>query len=376
MNRRWPACFLLLLLAAGCGSVKPVPVSREIVVVGVLGIAQGGESQESQLRGVQVAVAEYNARSDSHFRAILKKADTKGSSDGAKQAADSLAKTDRLVGVVGPLNAGEGAAAASVLEGAGIPYLVPIGDPAVPPPGGKFFRRLVPNPAQEAAALAREAARRVSGGIAIVRDSNDLGSAFETGAMQALEAIKRPPVKLDEIEPKQNLGGLAYSIIRAPPDAILYGGSGEQGKALVDALRQAGFRGLVVTSHQVMQINPQGLGGSGIISSSLLADPSDPSLSDFAKAYKDRFSSDPPPGALELYEGTFMLLDAIEEVGGKPAAVAEFLRQNRGFRGDSKEYRYDPSGELIKPPVWLYESTASSWRLSGRSDLVGGGGRR
>ena len=65
-----------------------------------------------------------------------------------------------------------------------------------------------------------------------------------------------------------------------------------------------------------------------------------------------------------------MLLEAVEEVQPNPRAVTEFLQLNTKFRGDSKNYEFDDSGEPVNAPVWVYESTNGGWKLCGRSDRL------
>ena len=109
-----------------------------------------------------------------------------------------------------------------------------------------------------------------------------------------------------------------------------------------------------------------------MISDSAAADPADPGAADFAGRFEDEFDSPAPQFALEAYEGSLMLLEAVEEVQEDPRDITRFLQLNRRFRGDAKPYEYDDRGELVKAPVWVYESTNGGWKLSGRSDRVTG----
>jgi ABC-type branched-subunit amino acid transport system substrate-binding protein len=138
---------------------------------------------------------------------------------------------------------------------------------------------------------------------------------------------------------------------------------------LLENLRKAGYKGILVASHQIRELNPDGLGG-GLISSSAGADPAGPASARFRERYEDRFDAAPTSFALESYEGALMLLEAVEEVQPDPRAVTEFLRLNRKFRGDSKNYEFDERGEPTNTPVWVYESTNGGWKLSGRSDRL------
>lgn len=215
--------------------------------------------------------------------------------------------------------------------------------------------------------MAAYAAERVSGAIALVTEDSAEGEPFAEGAKQALEAAQRPPSRTETIEPGDPPITLSGAITKDAPEAVVYGGGAESAKSLLDNLRKAGYKGLLVASHQIRELNPDGLGG-GLISSSAGADPADPGAAGFKERFEDRFDAAPTTFALESYEGALMLLEAVEEVQPNPRAVTEFLRLNRKFRGDSKSYEFDDRGELVDAPVWVYESTNGGWKLSGRSD--------
>lgn len=371
MTRRWVTCLLLILFTVACGTSDSPPAGREILVIGTLGPLQADSSVVGMIHGVEIAVQEYNSNPDSRYEIELRQLDTKGTDEGAEAAAGEIVKTERLVGVIGPFTDAEAAAAGPVFEEASIPFMIPsVADTSIPPPG-MAFRRLCANDRQEGQVLAQIAAQRVSGAISLMRDDSGRGSSFETGVKETLDALKRPLSRTEVIEEEQNLGQLALSITQSPPEAILYGGPGDRGKAFIEALRAAGFNGLFVGSHQVRDQNPNGV-GAGVIGGSLAANPSD----SFVRDYRQRFSTSPTAFSLEAYEGAVMILEAIEEVEADAEAVTEFLQRNLRFLGDSKFYEFAPSGELAKPVLWIHESTQGGWRLVGRSDTIAAPARK
>ncbi|MGH9198072.1 MAG: hypothetical protein ACRD1T_20355, partial [Acidimicrobiia bacterium] len=90
-------------------------------------------------------------------------------------------------------------------------------------------------------------------------------------------------------------------------------------------------------------------------------------VSDFLANFRREFSEVPAPFAAEAYEGSLMLLEAVEEVEPRRQSVLEFLRSSPIFRGDTKTYEFEASGELVGPPIWLYEWRQGKWRHTGRS---------
>lgn len=341
--------------------------------MGVVGVADAkNPSLSGMINGAQLAVLQYNANPDSRYDIELKQLGTKAAPGEGGATSGDITKTERLIGVVGPFTEQDARDLGPAFEGAGMPFLVPVTATSVPQQGWKSFRRLNANDRREGGLLAEHAMRKVKGAIALITEEADSGGAFAAGAKERLDAASRAAARTETVEAKQGLGNLAASLVQGAPEAILFGGSGETGTALLEALRKANFKGLFVASHQLRDMHPKGL-GVGVVSSSPGADLSEAAAQEFLEQYRQEFQTVPVPFALESYEGAIMLLEAIEEVAGKPKDVTEFLQQNRKFLGDSKGYVFDDTGELPKAPIWIYESITGNWKLSGRSDRLGAG---
>ena len=324
----------------------------------------------AMIRGVELAVEQYNGNPDSRYEIELKELGIKPAPGEAGATEGDITKTERLIGVVGPFSEQEITEIGPNFEASRMSFVVPpITATSVPQGGWTTFRRLVANDRQEGEVLSRYAAGKVDGGIVIVAEDSDAGAAFAAGAKEWLDGNGRPPARTESVEAGDALGNLGTSLTQAAPGAILYGGGGQTGTALLEALRKAEFKGLFVASHQLREMHPGGL-GAGVVSSSPAADPSDAASERFATSYRDEYGAVPGPYALEAYEGALMLLEAVEEVEARPRDVTEFFRRNTSFLGDSKRYDFDASGELPDAPLWIYESAEGSWRLAGRSDRV------
>lgn len=362
---------LALLLVACGGSESASEAGREILVLGVLGTSETESPQIlGMIRGVEQAVDEYNDNPDSRYDIELKEFNTEPQPGEAGAGESAIANTERLIGVVGPFALPAIQSLAPALESFGLPYMVPsVMAASVPDGGWRSFRRMVANDRQEGRALASYAAERVTGAIALVTEDSAEGEPFAEGAKEALEAAGRPASRTETVKPDDPPITLSGTLTKEAPEAVVYGGGGASAKSLLDNLRKAGYQGILVASHQIRELNPDGLGG-GLISSSAAADPAGPAAERFKERYENRFDAAPTGFALESYEGALMLLEAVEEVQPNPRSVTEFLRQNRRFRGDSKNYEFDERGEPVDSPVWVYESTNGGWKFAGRSDRM------
>jgi ABC-type branched-subunit amino acid transport system substrate-binding protein len=363
----------LAFLASSCRSAPQVRPERESIVVGAIGAfsGEGSEAANGIVRGIELAIDEYNADPDRTFRAELSQSDTQGNPQAVAEGAQKLAGTERLIGVVGPYRAEEVEAAGPIFEASRIPFVVP----SVPQrlsSRWRSFRRLVADEHQAGTALASDEIRRSQAGrLAIFHDGSPGGSAFAEGAREGAEGGKAAVMRFESIEPKANLEELASTVVQDPPDAVIHAGHPERSAALVAALRRAGFQGRFLISECVKEgggfLGAAGEPGEGTVAACVCADSRDRELMGFVSAHRTRFASPPAPFAAEAYEGAIMLLEAVEEVEPRPEAIVEFFLSARSFLGITKSYEFNDQGELISPPVWVYELRSGSWRLIGRS---------
>lgn len=327
------------------------------------------------VRGVEMAISEYNARSDSTFQVHLVKVSS-GGKDGPAEAAKRVVAIDRLIGVLGPLRTEDALAAQPVFEAAAVPFLTPsVSSNQVPQRDWRSFRRLVASDRREVAVLMDITTRKVKGAIDIFDDGSKTGVFFAAGAHEELDAKHRPVPRSESLPAKGDLKPLAASVVQSPPDAIFYSGGAGRGMQFWVALKRAGYKGAFVASHQIREAKVDNAETSGIISDSPAADTSDAGLADFVAAFRQRFGAPAAPLSAESHEGALMLLEAIQEVEPKPATIADFFRLNRGFLGDTKSYEYDDLGDLPTAPIWTYELKGTAWKLTGRSDHFIGQGK-
>lgn len=366
------AMVVLFVASTGCGSQEPTfEVGREVRLLGTVGTLDSEDpTVVGMVQATQLAIDQYNGNPDSRYEIEFRQFSPDSGPGEAGAGRGDIEQTARLIGVVGPFTAENVNALGPAFSEARLPFVVPsVSSGSAPPDGVRGYRRLTVHQAREGTVLATYAAGTVGGGIVLVTEDSDPGRAFSQGAEQTLGELERPPVRIERVKPDSGMETLAAALIDSGAEAVLYGGGGSTGSTLVQALGSAGYEGEVLVSHQVREHSPDGL-GPGAIGSSLVVDPAGAAAPRFAEEFEQTYGSPPPRSALEAYEGAWMLLEAIEEVQADAEAVSEFLQVNRSFRGESKLYEFDESGELPGGPVWLYESGESGWKLSGRSDTL------
>lgn len=359
------ATVTLFLLYTGCGSRPQVAIEKEQYELGVLSNFDVPEAEDIA-GGVVLAVREYNREADSAYRVTVRRFSSKGSPEGAAQAASNLIARERVIGAVAIMSDQEALAAGRILQEKSLPLLASrTTGVAVPAEGWRGFRRMAANDRQQGAAVAGETGRRAgTAGTAVLFDSS--GQAFAEGLRNAAPtanlSLSRDEKVSDKADPK-SIGG---NVAGQAPGALVFSGETARGHGIAQGARGAGFKGPIFLSSQARASAP---GVDGAFTVSGFAEPRRLENGSFAAAFRTRMSTAPPEGALESYEAAWMLLEAIEEVEPKPQTLVEFLRLNVSFLGDSKLYNYDGSGELVSPPVWLYEAKSGAWQLRDRIEV-------
>lgn len=324
------------------------------------------------IRGVELAIKQYNGRSGSSYEVKLHREDTKGSADGTTQAASNLVAAQLLIGVVGPFTADDAELGGPLLEQSRIAFLIPnVSNSDLSTHGWVSFRRLVADDHREGEAVASEILRKAKKSV-LVHDGSGPGFAFVEGARAVLEAGQASvrAVELPAKPGKNDWSAASSSVMQDLPEVVAFAGSADKAGALISNLRSTGFKGQYFTSHGASDPafgKAAGDAGTGTLSTCVCAEPSDPQLREFSNAYRQEFSEPPPAFAAEAYEGAWMLLEAAEEVEPKRQTIVEFLRSSPVFRGDTKRYEFEPSGELVRPTISLYEWREGRWRPRGKT---------
>lgn len=367
---------LAVALVAGisCSSPTPTPAARERLLIGTLGVFSGEAAQQNihVIRGVELAIKQYNADPQSSYDVKLHREDTKGSADGATEAASNLAAAELLIGVVGPLSFDEAELAGPLLDQSQTPFLMPsVTNSELSGHGWISFRRLVADDRREGEAVAGEILSRTKK-VALIHDGAGPGIAFVEGARAVLESAKASVriLELPQRPGKNDWKTASASVMQEPPEVVAFAGPADKAGTLITNLRAAGYKGQYYTSHASRDPAFGQAGGeatAGAFSTCVCADPSDPRLNEFSVAFRAEFSERPPPFAAEAYEGALMLLEAVEEVEPKRQTLVEFFRSSPVFRGDTKRYEFEGSGELLRPTVSLYEWQEAKWHPRGRT---------
>lgn len=361
------------MVLAACGT-EPEPVDKPEVTVGVLAdfSAEDPSLALRVLRGVDLALDHYNAEDASKFQAKVGTFDTQGNPEGAVAAANAAAEDSLVIGVIGPLAPDEILAAGDVLEEARLPFLIPnVADTSIPKEGWRGFRRLVSSLEGEGQALGDAAATQGDRGPTSLI-SVDQGRP-RTLMESARDFLEDAGVEIAHAEIVDGIEGQAAKVKDSA--AVVFLGPAALGGTFVKTLREAGFQGAFLASSEARQdafSENAGEHAEGSLTECVCASVEDPDLAGFASDFKAKFNVDAGEFAAESYEGALMLLEGAEEVGTRQGRIVAFFASARGFRGETKVYRFNTKGEIGVAVVTLWSFDEGEWRFSGRLELQAG----
>jgi len=361
----------------GPGRDAPAPARLEIVRVGLLGPGRGAAG--ARLReGADLAVDEANARGGLFgvpYEVVFRPDD--GPWGVGAQQVTALAYDDSVWAVVGGLEGGNAHLAELVAAKLWIPVVTPTAaDFTIDYANVPWVFRYAPSDRREVAALFRYAAARgVRRVTAYVEDDRE----GRTGLRRLEDAAREGPVSIGVS--RSFRAHLAAEAVRgedlAGADAVVIWTRAETGRAVLAAVRKAGFDGLVLApavflSADASPPSPPGTPGDVVVAAPCDPDLSGPRLRPFAERYRAAYGRDPDPVAILAYDATRLVLDAIERAGLNRARIRDALAAS-DFRGLAGPTRFDALGGAEREPV-LVAWRGGNWEPLDGGDDVGGSG--
>ncbi|MFH8882790.1 bifunctional serine/threonine-protein kinase/ABC transporter substrate-binding protein [Streptomyces californicus] len=294
-------------------------------------------------RGVQLAVADHNAREDKAFRLALRTEDDAGDPAGALRAAGRLAGDPSVVAVVGPTG---DVLREEVVQRYGAARLATVvvaaGSSTVGT--GTGLRLCLTRPLDRMLApglIGFLARNRPSARVLLVEDTaDDDGLGAETGRMFR----SAPPAGATLLEHPLARGGAGFGAaarkaVSGRADAVVYaGGDASRAARLATALAAEGFTGDRLAAGPAL--GPAFLDGAGgpadgWIFAEAYADPAAlPSARAFTAAHRERFGAPPATWAAEAYDAVGLIARA----AGTTSASGE-VRHGIGGRLVRTEHR-------------------------------------
>lgn len=382
--------FLVQMEYTGAGRAIPEPEHVESVKLGFLGpiaptvsVATGGASHEealgkAMLRATTLAIEEANAKGGYFKRKIpfeLCVRNDNGLWGASGSEVIHLAYQDKVWAIIGGIDGANTHIAIRTALKIEIPWMTPGDlDPTYIETNIPWVMRCVGDDRQQNYLLLDYLFRKMKyERIAILRASNRYG---RFGVREIRDGARRMghPIL---IEMGHKVGGdftLQLDRIAATkPEAIVYWGDSEDAARVLNAIRAHGMTQPVLFCDRAVSdefLKIAGANAEGVLCTyPWNPERKDPKFEAFKKAFKQRWGEEPDTYAAHAYDGTNMLLWAIQTAGLNRAKIRDVLAYRAepfpGVTGDIPlSSAMDDAGEVF---LTRYEN--GKWNYYSREDL-------
>jgi branched-chain amino acid transport system substrate-binding protein len=342
-----------LFLATGTALQAADPIK-----IGLVGIMTGPNALNGEYcaEGAKVAVAEINAAGgikpagEASARKIeLIVEDDGGNPQVGINAINKLIYQHKVFAFLGPDYSSVTFPSMSVAQQAGVPQLTSSLAPKITAQGNPWIFRTRPSDTVGAGIIVDYFAKDLKiPRIALSYTNIEYGiSGIEEVERDLLKINIKPLAKVSHATGDRDLTPAATKLIETKPDAIISWGLQTETSILVRQLTQMGYKGKFFYSSLddifigVAKEFSENVYG---ISNYVYTDPR-PAAQAFRKAYVAMFKKEPDLHSGAMYDGVYMLKEAIEKAGLDRAKVRDFIHNLKRFQKATGIFYFDKNGD-------------------------------
>jgi branched-chain amino acid transport system substrate-binding protein len=335
----------------------PQPVCEQAIKIAIIGAFSGTNAVlgEWMKKGVTLAVEQKNAAGGVHGCLVeLIIYDDEADPTKSVGLAQKVATQDNVMAVWATTNSSSALADIPIFQQYKIPQLTNGTNVTITQQGSPYVFRATPaGPAFEDP-LVDFLVEQGNTKFAIIGDNSAYGKGEATYQTDALKRHNLEPLTVEEygVDDKDFTGQLT-KIMQTEPEVLLLAASEVAGGLIAKQARQLGFTGIIaggVAMATPKFIETAGEAAEGVYFTTPYAgnDANDMTRA-FAAAYRERWGEDPEFHGANTYDGTSMLLLAMENADPlTPENVAAEMHKICGYQGLLGEFCYDENGEGIK----------------------------
>lgn len=371
------------ILSVSCGQRlrRPVAVPTPFRPAVILATQSPLTGDRAQLgvgirNGVRLAVEERAAEiSRMGFDVVTKPFDDRATPPAGVAHAEAIAVDPRAVLVIGHLTSNVALPASAVYARAGLMLISPANShPDLTARGLGNVRRMVGRDDVQGQAAAEFAVTRLRARRAFIVDDGTpegrtVAAAFrQSSGSRGLEVIDAVTVT------DEDLASVAATLAAGHPDVVYLALTFARAGQLARQLRERNVRAALLGPDWLDVPELARIGGPGVVGLhfTAVAGPTAfyPGTEAFTRAYRQRFGDDPPPFALQAYDGAGLALRALARAAGGAgtvptrAQVTAALREIPGFQGAGGSYAFDAKGDLRLAPYFVLQvatANAATW---------------
>ena len=355
----------MALLLPGCTGARPTKGDLTVYVAVPLSgwQADGGQTV---LGGVRLAADEINQKGGLlGYRIKVVPMDDEADSEVAVKVANDVASAvkggEKVLGVIGPYNSGQAAAALPIYKDLPIIVITPTAsETSLTTKGYRNFFRVNATDAAQGPYLAQFMANELKAQrIVLVYAENEYGQGLRAQVEQALRDLGRPPVEVIGIpEAADTYASFLPRIQAANPDAVFLAGYETEGYVLLPELREAKINATFVASDGCFLydfIDGSGGAAEGAYVSGITPDPKVVAKSDWWSAYRKVESRNPGTYSIAGYSAMTILAEATRKANSlDPAAIEQALHSN-DFSALIGTVRYNANGDLKDQRIYMFQ---------------------
>ena len=383
--------FLVQLEYTGPGRAIPEPNDLDTVKIGFIGpirptvsVASPGQTRHEQLgvnmlQGAQLAIEHANQASGYLDRSIpfeLVVKNDNGLWGASGNEFIDMAYKDKVWAVLGTIDGANTHIAIRVALKAEVPVMNSSDtDPTLVETNIPWIFRCISDDRQQGYLLVDYMYRKLNlKRVGIIRSSSRYGRFGVREIRDSSRRLGRPII----LEMAYELGTTDFSLHinrlkNENLDAIVHWGDATEGADILNQIRAAGMQQPFFACDRCLTdqfLNIAGDNAEGVICTSPW-NPTEKSerLSDFTRAYKERFSEEPETFAAHAYDGMNMLIWSIQVAGLNRAKVRDLLAYRReSWKGVTGDIVLSAMNDDIGD-VYLAQRINGTWMFHSREDL-------
>jgi branched-chain amino acid transport system substrate-binding protein len=386
---------VLVVLGAACGKKNggggsSSSANKPTVKIAYVG-ALTGDAAQLVVPGYQAAQLAVEQANEGKFGDLPVKIqivgeDTQGSPDQAPGVVDKIVNDNAFVGVIGPAFSGESNAAGAKLDQAGIPFITPSAtNPTVAENGWTHWFRAVGNDNSQGPAAANYIAQKLSPSCVVVAsDDSTYGEGLADIVDQTLQgaSIQTQSQKGAVTTGAKDFSALVTKIKDSTCNVVFYGGYSPEAGPLRQQMTQAGLTNVTMVGGDGIKddafLQGAGTAGEGTVAACPCADISTSTDADtkaFSDAYQAKWGSPPGIYSAEAWDISQIYIAALKAGKTTRQDITAFVKALDNFKGLTKSYTFQSSGELDDSAVsiYFYQDKSGAWSFLGRStDILTG----
>jgi len=355
------------------------------VKIAFLGDLSGANKQlvASPYQAAQLAFDQFNS-SQTAVKVTIVGEDTQGSGDQSPAIAQKVAADPSFVGVIGPAFSGESLAAGPIFDSAGIPFITESAtDDALSTHGWTHWFRAVGNNSSEAGGAVPYITNVLKPSCTFVAsDGSPYGHGLAAIVESSLTTAGASPTKEEQVAPTSDYSALVAKIKSSGCKVLFYGGYVADATKIRKQMNDAGLTDVVMVGGDGIQANdmisnsgpaPGAEGTIAVVPSASITLSKDPASAKFVSDYKAKFGQDPEIYAGEGWDVAQMYIAAFKAGKTDRQAITDFVHGLQGFQGLTKDYTFQPNGELAPDSVidYIYKVQSGAWVVLGSTKDLG-----